>query len=237
MRETATALTKHQSQSLLKAVAEQYQMEPAVFLDVIRKTILPSQKEPATNEQVAAFLSVAHEYSLNPFTREIYAFPRKEGGIQPIVSVDGWIKLVNRHPAFNGVDFSEHLSEGQLLAVSCTIYRKDRGHPTSVTEYLTECYRNTEPWRQMPNRMLRHKSFIQCARLAFGFAGLSDEDELEVPNVHIERAMPAMPRRLSETAQQPGVDAPPDESGTGTVTAQDIPFGIKRTDDDAGDPK
>ncbi|EEW4602325.1 phage recombination protein Bet, partial [Escherichia coli] len=30
-----------------------------------------------------------------------------------------------------------------------------------------------------PKRMLRHKAMIQCARLAFGFAGIYDNDEAE----------------------------------------------------------
>ncbi|EBR4477838.1 phage recombination protein Bet, partial [Salmonella enterica] len=30
-----------------------------------------------------------------------------------------------------------------------------------------------------PTRMLRHKTLIQCARLAFGFAGIFDQDEAE----------------------------------------------------------
>lgn len=30
-----------------------------------------------------------------------------------------------------------------------------------------------------PKRMLRHKAMIQCARLAFGFAGIYDKDEAE----------------------------------------------------------
>ena len=34
-------------------------------------------------------------------------------------------------------------------------------------------------WQKWPRRMLRHKALIQAARVAFGFAGLSDEDEFE----------------------------------------------------------
>ena len=55
--------------------------------------------------------------------------------------------------------------------------RKDRSHPTIVTEYLAECKMTTEPWKKYPKRMLRHKAFIQCARMAFGFSGIYDEDE------------------------------------------------------------
>ena len=34
--------------------------------------------------------------------------------------------------------------------------RKDREHPIIVTEYLSECRRDTPTWKQMPGRMLRH---------------------------------------------------------------------------------
>ena len=37
----------------------------------------------------------------------------------------------------------------------------------------------TGPWQSHPKRMLRHKAMIQCARLAFGFAGIYDKDEAE----------------------------------------------------------
>jgi hypothetical protein len=46
-----------------------------------------------------------------------------------------------------------------------------------VTEYLAECRRNTPPWNQYTRRMLRHKAFMQCVRVAFGLGGIHDEDE------------------------------------------------------------
>jgi hypothetical protein len=57
------------------------------------------------------------------------------------------------------------------------MWRRDRTHPIVVTEYFSETYRNTDPWNQMPRRMLRHKAFKECARLTFGFSGIVDEDE------------------------------------------------------------
>jgi hypothetical protein len=35
------------------------------------------------------------------------------------------------------------------------------------------------PWATHPKRMLRHKAMIQCARIAFSFAGIYDQDEAE----------------------------------------------------------
>ncbi|MFO1465836.1 MAG: recombinase RecT [Steroidobacteraceae bacterium] len=61
--------------------------------------------------------------------------------------------------------------------IECTIERKDRSMPVSVREYLAECERDTGPWKSHPRRMLRHKALIQCARIAFGFAGVYDPDE------------------------------------------------------------
>jgi len=67
--------------------------------------------------------------------------------------------------------------DSKPYAATCRIHRKDRARPCVVTEYFSECFRNTDPWRQFPARMLRHKALIQCARVAFGFSGIQDEDE------------------------------------------------------------
>jgi hypothetical protein len=64
------------------------------------------------------------------------------------------------------------------VSVTCKLWRKDRSKPVVLTEYLAECFRPTEPWK-MKHRMLRHKTLIQCARYAFGFAGVYDPDEGE----------------------------------------------------------
>lgn len=166
--------------SLAVQLAAKYGMDTDVFLKTIAKTIMPAGAQVATPEQTAAFLVVANQYGLNPFNREIYAFPAKNGGVQAIVSVDGWFKLANEHPAFDGLDFEDGLDDkGNVFSVTCRVYRKDRSHPISVTEYMSECKRNTEPWQRWGGRMLRHKAAIQALRIAFGFAGIIDPDEAE----------------------------------------------------------
>jgi phage recombination protein Bet len=127
-----------------------------------------------TPQQMIALLVVADQYGLNPFTREIYAFPDKGGGVVPVIGVDGWSRIINEHPQFDGLDFALD-EEG----CTCKIYRKDRKHAVSVTEYFSECKRNTIPWGTHPKRMIRHKALVQCARLAFGLVGVFDPDEAE----------------------------------------------------------
>lgn len=178
-------------QSLIATMAGSYGMDPKAFADTVRATCLPPT---ASNEEFAAFLMVAKEYGLNPITREIYAFPKKGGGIQPIVGIDGWLNLINSNPQCDGMEFvDEKNAKGELVSITCSIHRKDRGRPTMVTEYMAECRRPTEPWTKWPARMLRHKAAIQCARYAFGYAGIIDPEEAERSPEVITGAVTAPP--------------------------------------------
>lgn len=163
--------------SVLLDMANRYNMEPQAFEATLRATVMPSNQD-VSREQFAAFLLVAKEYRLNPLTKEIYAFPGKGGSIQPIVSIDGWMRMINNHPDFDGMEFVDNLEDGKLVSITCKMFRKDRAHPISVTEYMAECRRGTDTWNKWPARMLRHKAAIQAARYAFGFSGIYDEDEI-----------------------------------------------------------
>lgn len=180
--------------SLVDSMAAKYEMEPQAFMAAVKATCI---KGECSNEQFAAFLMVAKEYDLNPLTKEIYAFPDR-GGITPIVSVDGWMNLINSHPMFDGMEFVDNMGEdGKLYSVECKMYRKDRNRPTTVLEYMSECFRQTDPWKKWPNRMLRHKSAIQCARYAFGFSGIMEPDEYErMKDVTPPPSQPSVMERL-----------------------------------------
>lgn len=143
------------------------------LIETLKATAFKSQIS-VSDDQMTALMVVANQYGLNPWTKEIYAFPDK-GGIVPIVGVDGWARIINSHSQFDGMDFEQDAD-----SCTCIIHRKDRGHPIKVTEWMSECRReNATPWKSHPKRMLRHKAMIQCARLAFGFVGIYDEDEAQ----------------------------------------------------------
>lgn len=175
MNQVAELKPSRQS-SLLAVMAERYHMDPQTFANTVRKTAMPSN---ATNEEFAAFMMVAKEYNLNPILKEIHAFPKKGGGIQPVVSIDGWVSLINQNPQLDGYTFEwTNDAKGDPISCKCIMYRKDRKHPVVVEEFLSECIRPTDPWK-MKHRMLRHKALIQAARYAFGFSGVMDEDEAD----------------------------------------------------------
>jgi phage recombination protein Bet len=131
-------------------------------------------------------LLVCEALGLSPTGRDVYAVqPEGRGaGALLAVSVDGWARIVNQHPQFDGMEFAESAEhEGGVPAwISCTIYRKDRRVALSIKEYLCETVRDTSAWHSHPRRMLRHKALVQCARLAFEFptsSGVYDTDEAE----------------------------------------------------------
>ena len=171
-------VTQSRSGTLTERFGGRYGLDTGRVLPTLKATAFRTgqDKPPATDEQMIALLIVAEQYRLNPFTKELFAFPDKNAGIVPVVSVDGWARIVNEHPAMDGLEFDEDEDGGKM---TCVIWRKDRSHPYRVTERMSECYRDTAPWRSHKWRMLRHKALIQCARLAFGFAGIYDEDEAQ----------------------------------------------------------
>ena len=117
---------------------------------------------------ILTLLRVAKQYELDPLQEEVL-LTQYDDRWQVSISVDGWIKLINRHPAFAGMSFTEspEADQGLPLWMECTIYRSDRAIPTTVREYLTEVKTDSDIWRKMPRRMLRHRTLQQCARLTF----------------------------------------------------------------------
>ena len=160
---------------LISRMAGRFGVDQNKLVTTLKCTAFRVKDGEPTNEQMMALMVVADQYGLNPFTKEIYAFPDKQNGIVPVVGVDGWSRIINEQPNFDGLEFEQDDEK-----CTCIIFRKDRAHPIKVTEYASECRRNTGPWQTHPKRMLRHKALIQCARLAFGFAGIYDADEAEV---------------------------------------------------------
>ena len=193
------------------------------LIETLKATAFKGQVNDA---QMTALLVIANQYGLNPWTKEIYAFPDK-GAIVPVVGVDGWARIINSHPQFDGMEFEQNDEQ-----CTCIMYRKDRARPVKVTEYMVECKRaNVGPWQSHPRRMLRHKAMIQCARLAFGFGGIYDHDEAEriterdMGAAEVVSSRPAAPATLPDYSQDAFADNLPKWSAlmqSGTKTADQI---------------
>lgn len=187
--------------SLFKKFADKFNFaDEKKLIDTLKATAFKVKDGEVTDEQMMALLIVADQYGLNPFTKEIFAYPDKQNGIVPVVSVDGWSRIINQHPDMDGLEFIyDDIWVNDLAgakpcpaSIECVIYRKGRTHPIRIKEFLDEVYRppfqgtkNNQPytingpWQSHTKRLLRHKSLIQCSRIAFGFTGIYDQDEAE----------------------------------------------------------
>jgi phage recombination protein Bet len=199
--QNAATLPAKGKTSLVTKFADRFSVDGNKLLDTLKATAFKQRNgQPPTNHQMMALLVVADQYGLNPFTKEIYAFPDQQNGIVPVVGIDGWSRIINSHKQFDGMDFRfsektitlDGLSEPIYEWIECVMYRKDRERPTIIREYLTELYRPPfkkngsngpyeikGPWQSHPRRFSRHKVIIQCARICLGYTGIYDEDEAQ----------------------------------------------------------
>lgn len=186
---------------LIQKFAERFSVDQTKVIEILKATAFRQKpgSTPVTDEQMMALLIVADQYGLNPFTKEIYAYPDKQNGIVPVVGVDGWARIINQHANFDGMEFSAAENIVEIAGakpcpewMECVMYRKDRSHPIAIREYLDEVYREpftgnkdgrnytvNGPWQTHTKRFLRHKTMIQASRLVFGFVGIFDQDEAE----------------------------------------------------------
>lgn len=215
--------------SILAKFSDRYSVDPSNMLDTLKNVAFKQKNGHITNEQMIALLVVADQYKLNPFTKEIYAFPDK-GSIVPVVGVDGWSRIINSHENFDGIEYSysdsivtETNAKPCPEWVECKMYRKDRSHAVVAREYLDEVYRppingRNGPWQTYTKRMLRHKATIQCARLAFGFVGIYEEDEAQ--RIIESEAKDITPTKPTERDIQRFQSLIRDKDGVGMVLLQ-----------------
>lgn len=206
---------------VIEQIAQSFGLNAAHFAYTFRMVAMP---QPHSDPEFVSCCLVAQQHGLNPLTKEIYFMKTKSGMIQAIVSVDGWMKKCNEHRAFDGMEFhDEHTDKGELVSTTCTIYRNDRKHPIKVTEYLDECRAGGPVWKTHPRRMLRHRALTQCARYAFGFAGIMDRDEFEQWQT-VEGMKDVTPARTiaADPGDIPEVPADDDSSGITDIPTDEI---------------
>lgn len=167
---------------LVAKMADKYGVERESFSRALTRVAFPSEQkiEPA---EMLALLVVADQYDLNPFLKQIYAFKNKSGAIVPLVSIDGWMSILARNPDYKGMKIEMAEKKIKICDVEipewcdCTMYNRKLETPITIREYADEAFVKTSPvWKSYPKRMLRNRSIVQCARIAFALGGISFVD-------------------------------------------------------------
>lgn len=231
-------IQKQEQPNALSMLAARLNVNPEELKKTLVHTVMKPQKRgdsvrPATESEFMSFIIVANAYGLNPLTKEIYAYPdTKSDGIVPVVSVDGWIRIIVNHPKYKNHSFVYSDEEVTMANakpcpkwIECIIEKTD-GSKTVTREYLDECFQGrnfSNPWQSHTKRMLRHKTLIQAGRYTFGLVGIYDEDEamriIDAQAIEVSgKPVVGMPKAIGETAPHNGskYEEPREDMGMGT---------------------
>ena len=119
-------------------------------------------------QTLLTLLRLARANNLDPLKEEVALALYDDCHWQAYITVEGYSKMLNCHPAFDGISFTQspESANGIPAWMECTIYRKDRSQPTVVREYFAEVKGEQDIWLKIPRRMIRHRVMQQCTKLA-----------------------------------------------------------------------
>lgn len=131
-------------------------------LATLRNTVAPG----LTDAEFGLFAEIVKSTGLNPFTKEIWAI--KAGGrLQLMTGINGFLRIANSHPAFDGMEVGHEWDEKGLVACTVKVHRKDRKFPSVATAYMAEYSKPTPIWKSMPSVMLAKCAKSLAIREAF----------------------------------------------------------------------
>ena len=189
----------------LVRLADAQGVSPEEIKNVLSGMIISAKAQhgaTASDAELTVVSSICSQYGLNPLAREAHAFV-SGGKLSVTIGVDGWIKIMNRQPDFDGVEFDDNFDGKELVSVTTKIYIKGRKFPTCVTEYMDECYQAKSPaWQKFKKRMLRNKSLGQCVRVAFGISEVIDSDEAD----RIKESEPQQARDITPNTESVNIE-------------------------------
>ena len=153
----------------------------------------------ANHDEFAQFIHLCTKYKLDPFKKEIF-FMKVNGRCSFIVSRDGYLKVANNHPEYDGMD-SDAIYEGDKLTKHidgryvleygeahmkfdhtklrgsfCNVYRKDRKICSSALASYADQKKVGGTWNQYTLAMMIKCAEMKALKYAFGTEELNIAD-------------------------------------------------------------
>ena len=107
-----------------------------------------TKTQPIEDGGLLRLLQMAKRFNLDPLNREIYPYFNQDGSVTPTLTIDGWLRLVNSNPDFDGCRITE--SEEEILIPGTSkpcvkwcqveLYRKSLKYPVIIREYFEEVF-------------------------------------------------------------------------------------------------
>ena len=169
--------------------------------DVI-KTIKETVAKGATDAQLAMFLEVCRATGLNCFLHEIWFVP----GVGIMAGRDGYLRVANEHPQFDGIETRVDRDDNSVpIKATCTVWRKDRSHPTVCEAYYNEYKKSSQVWQTYKSAMIGKVAEVLALKRAFSINGVITEEEVgeQEPQGSIEAAQEVAKRKIAERKAKP----------------------------------
>ena len=185
--------------SALAVVSQRAAQQPDFTANEVIETIKETVAKGATNAQLAMFLEVCKSTGLNPFLKEIWFVP----GVGVMAGRDGYLRVANEHPMFDGIDTRvERDPQGIPVKAVCTVWRKDRNHPTVSEAYYNEYKKSSSVWTTYKSAMISKVAEVLALKRAFSINGIVTEEEIGEqpgdPRGSVEAAREVATRKLAE---------------------------------------
>ena len=155
---------------------------------------LKTMNKGLNEQQTKQFLAVAGTFGLNPWKREVYAvtYKNKDGStdMSIVTGYETYIKRAELNPNYDGfeIEFKGGFRRGKItkqgkngswqvdalvpdgeVSCICTVYRKDRAHPTREEVFFDEYDQGNSMWQSKPRTMLKKVAIVSAFRKAFPF--------------------------------------------------------------------
>lgn len=214
MSDTQLATRPNASQQLAAFIG----MERGAMLDTIKAQCFKGNPQNISNEQLAAFVSIAVEMGVNPLLPGmLYAFPTQGGGIVPMMGPDGVYKKLSEHPEIESWETEVFPADVALPPTHATtkIFRRGREKPLSYTALVSEWKVGNNPnWNTRPRHMIGLRSLKQCARQIIHGIPHDEDERVIMGEINVT------PAAEPETPARP---AAPKRSPKGAAAVQENP--------------
>jgi phage recombination protein Bet len=150
---------------------DQYQQREVI--EAIKQTVCKG----ASDAQLRLFMEVCKATGLNPFIKGEIWFVAEKGLI--LTGRDGFLRVANENPNFDGMETRVERDEwGVPVKAVCTVWRKDRNHPTICEAYYSEYKKTSSVWQQYPSAMISKVAEVLSLKRSFAINGVVTEEEI-----------------------------------------------------------
>lgn len=167
--------------------------ENKVTKELLEDYLRTTHKE-LNDTQFKQFVAVSLAFGLNPWKKEVHpvVYKNKDGSydLSIVTGYEVYLKRAELNPNYDGfnIEFKGSFKRGKVtksgkngswqvdalipegeVSCICTVYRKDRAHPTREEVFFDEYDQGNSMWQSKPRTMLKKVAIVSAFRKAFPF--------------------------------------------------------------------